>query len=195
MTRDTGLLRQPSLRGNHRRVTSANSCQAAREGKGQSLAGRMEREAVSPKPVTPDRQWPHWTEPRGNLSILPRGAAPGPTAQNPVAPPPSCPPVSLLASCAPRPASLQRQEGLTGLGLWGVPSLLASILLTPQTGGHASGEVRVFGTDSVPKLVLRALILLAAYHPPHRGRRMVISVKGETLVPKRWRPLHPRHLS
>lgn len=67
VTRDTGLLRQTSLRGNHRRVTSANCCQAAREGKGQSLAGQMEREAVSPKPVTPDRQWPHWTEPRGNL--------------------------------------------------------------------------------------------------------------------------------
>lgn len=176
-------------------MTSANSCQAAREGKGQSLAGRMEREAVSPKPVTPDRQWPHWTEPRGNLSILPRGAAPGPTAQNTVAPPPSCPPVSLLASCAPRPASLQRQEGLAGLRRCGECPHCWHPSFSPHRQEDMPRGKSVFGTNSVPKLVLRARILLTASHPPHRRRRMVINVKGEKLVPKCWRPPIPRHLS
>lgn len=141
-------------------MTSANSCQAAREGKGQSLAGRVEREAVSPKPVTPDRQWPHWTEPRGNLSILPRGAAPGPTAQHTVAPPPSGPPVSLLASCAPRPASLQRQEGLAGLRRRGECPHCWHPSLTPQTGRHASGEVS-FWYQLGPQTCSQST------HPPH----------------------------
>lgn len=152
MTRDTGLLRQTSLRGNHRRVTSANSCQAARAGKGQSLAGRMGKEAVSPKPVTPDTvatldgaqgkplHCPKRSRPRAHgpkhssaSSLLPTRQ---PTGQ-------LCP-TPRIAAKAGRPHGTQ-----------------ASILLTPQTGGHASGEVRVFGTNSVPQTCSQST------HPPH----------------------------
>lgn len=172
---------------------------------------RSLRSGLSPNPMTPDTQWLHWTVPRGNLSSPRRGPAPGPLyppSKPQWRFPRKCPGLSLLSaaqlSCpasvhwpaTPTPHTTAKAEDYGAspslAGRAGTlsceepkfreePLLLASVLLTPQTGGptggHALGGVSVWSQLDPPNLFSEHPFLLIACHPPPRGGKIVIPRK------------------